>query len=148
MNNGKKRDIQYTIKTKKPEEIIEIRLLNIKTGDEHLLHEKPERSGGISRCSFMNDFTFGEYNVQLRLDWGDINDGEPILDGDIWTIDKMNKKHHLKGSFHHTKKELDNETGRYVYTFKFNDDIELILGTKKTIRLTKQLRYCVEGENE
>lgn len=128
--------------------IIEIRLLNIKTGDEHLLQKKPERSGGVSRCSFMDVFPFGIYNIQLRLDWGDIKNGDPVLDGDIWTADSSGEKHFIKGHrpWHRTDKKLDKETGRHIYTFKFNDDLTLTLGTKITSRMTKQLRYCVEGE--
>lgn len=104
---------------------------DIKTGNESVLYERPGK-----KQYFMNKFKFENYYIQLRLDWDDLRNGEPMLDADIWIVDKNMKKEFVKkGIWHHTEREFDNETGLYVYKFKFND-LELILQSKKTIAKT------------
>ena len=58
-----------------------------------------------SACHFFERFTVGDDDIQLRLDWSDLdNNGQPRLDADF--IDKKTGKHRsLKGkrqSAHHT----------------------------------------------
>lgn len=85
-------------------EIIEIKMLNIKTGEEWILSEKHNRDQ-----HFMKPFPLGNYHIQLRLGWDDIRNGEPTLDADIWIEGINEKKEFLKTKnkpWHHTKKKL------------------------------------------
>lgn len=116
-------------------EILKIKILDIKTGNEWLLYERPGK-----KQHFRDAFQFENYNIQLRLDWSDMSDitNEPTLDADIWIEDENNEKVFVKKEkemWHHTKKELDKETGLYVYKFKFNN-LELTLQPTKTIAQT------------
>lgn len=98
-------------------EVLEVKMRNIETGEEKLLSEKPP-----SKQSFMSVFEFGKYKIQLRLDWDDIRGEEPTLDADIWIEDVTGKKNFIKkGSWHHTGRKKDEETGLYVYKFEFQD---------------------------
>lgn len=108
-------------------EILSISIIDINRGTEARLFE---REG--SRCHFNEIFRFQEYFIQLRLDWDDLNNGEPMLDADIWT-EKCGKKDFLKkGPWHHTKKKFDNVLGETIYTFEFGN-LKLYLKTKKSI---------------
>ena len=39
-----------------------------------------------SRCTFTKEISHGSFRITLRLDWGDLNDGEPTLDMDVERI--------------------------------------------------------------
>lgn len=58
-----------------------------------------------SACHFFEKFRAGTYDVQLRLDWKDIDsNGHPTLDADF--IDPTTGKHHhsmVKHPAHHTE---------------------------------------------
>ena len=45
------------------------------------------------RCDFMDDFSFGRFQITLRLDWGDLDEHfkEPTLDADV-IIKKTKRK--------------------------------------------------------
>lgn len=110
--------------------VLQIVMKDINTSKEYVLTERPG-----SMCSFMDIFKIDNYSVQLRLDWNDIRKGEPTLDADIWTEDENKKKIKIKNEkdkWHHNEKNIDTETGLYIYVFKYGK-FELILNTKKTI---------------
>lgn len=70
------------------------------TGETCVLQPRP---GSV--CHFFERFTVGDDDIQLRLDWSDLdNNGQPTLDAD--SIDKQTGKHRsLKGKrqcAHHT----------------------------------------------
>lgn len=84
-----------------------------------------------SQCPFYYKFKHRDYYVQLRLDWSDLVNGEPMLDADIWKEAGGQKKALRNGEWHHTKKEYHSEYNRNVYIFEF-EDLRLVLGTKTT----------------
>jgi len=83
--------------------------------ERHLLAVKSNSS-----CHFFDRFCVGKDEVQLRLDWSDIDEnGYPVLDADFYDI-KTKKKKKLKGSrlrSHHTN-SIDGR-GR-MYSWEFN----------------------------
>jgi len=117
-------------------EIISVEMINIDDGKESTLFERPR-----SRCHFDEMFRFQNYFIQLRLDWTDVKNGEPMLDADIWTEINGKKNFLKKGSWHHTKKKLNEKTGKNVYTFKFRNLI-LRLTTKKPWQKPSQLMHA------
>ena len=68
-----------------PENLVEIKIINLDTGVKETLHTKEDNN----RCHFTDIHKFPinstSYFIQLRLDWFDIKNGEPMLDVDIWT---------------------------------------------------------------
>lgn len=76
---------------KTPEDIIKVVLINVKTGEEITL---VNRVG--SCCHFVPEnqrIIFDGKEIQLRLDWSDLNSfGDPTLDADF--INPLNKKTH------------------------------------------------------
>lgn len=75
---------------------------------------------GDSACHFFPRFRVGDDEVQLRLDWSDIDEGgRPVLDADFYCL-KTGKKRSLRGcrlESHHTNAVL--EQGRqYVWSYK------------------------------
>ena len=119
-----------TMKLNNSTRIISVQLINIDDGKESTLSERRGR-----RCHFNEVFRFQDYFVQLRLDWSDVRNGEPMLDADIWTKINGKKNFLRKGSWHHTEKKYDEKIGEKVYTFKFKNLI-LRLITKKTMAKT------------
>jgi hypothetical protein len=80
--------------------IISVKMIEINSGDEEILYK---RQG--SRCHFKKWFSYNNYEIQLRLDWKDIINKEPMLDADI--RDKTTGKLLRNGKWHHTKMEYD-----------------------------------------
>lgn len=105
-------------------EIIKIVLKNISNGNEEILFE---REG--SKCFFAKEKSFDNYIIRLRLDWGDIKNGEPTLDVDISTKETGKKK--KNGPWHHNVKKYDKKLGQMIYTFNF-ENLELSLSSTKT----------------
>ena len=107
-------------------DIINVTIINMADGVESKLFEIKG-----SRCHFHKEFNYQDYIIQLRLDWGDVAHGEPVLDADIWCGPK-NKKNRLRnGPWHHAEKVFDSACRRYIYIFKF-ENLKLRLGTKIT----------------
>jgi len=97
--------------------IISMVLINTDTGEESQLFE---RTG--SRCYFHEEIHFGNYIINLRIDWGDIQDSDPILDADLYQKSEGKKNRKIKNSiWHHTKKKYDPNTGLKTYNFSFNN---------------------------
>jgi len=108
-------------------QIISIAMINMDDGTETLLFE---RKG--SKCHFHEEFVYQNYIINLRLDWKDIANGEPMLDADIWVKTKDKKNRLRNGPWHHNEKKPDPFTGGNIYTFEFKN-LKLRLGTKTTV---------------
>ncbi|MBX3294404.1 MAG: hypothetical protein KF762_01610 [Acidobacteria bacterium] len=103
-----------------------------------------------SSCHFFEPFPAGDYVVQLRLDWSDIDNttGNPTLDADFCIpgttkFDKTMKRHPA----HQTKKEKDNSINMYLYEFEY-EDIKLRLIVELTIAREIAGRARIAHENE
>lgn len=72
---------------------------NLRTGEVSELKLRPG-----SRCHFFERFRVGSYNVQLRLDWHDLDKhGHPILDADFMSSDTGEQEHSMnRHPAHHT----------------------------------------------
>jgi hypothetical protein len=110
-------------------QIISVKFIDVDTKKEKELVERPG-----SRCHFNEVLCFGNYFIQLRLDWGDTKNGDPLLDADIWTETHGRKKFlRKKGTeWHHIEKKPDPESGLTMYTFKFKN-LVLRLMTRRTL---------------
>lgn len=112
--------------------ITEVEMINKKTGQTKILFKRKD-----SYCHFMDEFRFGKFFIQLRLDEKD-RDGvhqEPTLDADIYTeyavSGKKIKYKSGKDMWHHTSIEKDEE-GNLIYYFSFKS-LELVLRRRITI---------------
>lgn len=99
------------------------RVLAMKFIDTDTNEERPLFERENSKCFFIkDDLDFGDYIITLRIDWGDMNEREPILDADIYKKIQGRKKKKIKnGHWHHTKKELDSSANSYRYLFVFKE---------------------------
>ena len=113
-------------------EIRQVEVINKDTGETEILSE---RKG--SYCQFMDEFCFGEFFIQLRLDWKDQDNRyqEPTLDADIYTKNALSgEKRKYKSQndmWHHTKIEKDEE-GNFIYHFSFKR-LDLVLRRRITV---------------
>jgi len=94
-------------------------LVDIDTDEEILLTEKLEGRGKPSRCHFFEPFRYGEYIIELRLDWENFESMNPSLDADIWKGEKTKKNRLPKGKYHETKPVWDDRIKKKVYDFQF-----------------------------
>ena len=109
-------------------EIKSVVFIDVNTNEESLLFE---HTG--SYCHFRHTTKYENYFVQLRLDWHDKDEhGEPTLDADIWTFVSGRKISVEKGSWHQTRKTIDEGSSQWLYIFKFKN-LKLHIITKKTI---------------
>lgn len=106
--------------------IISVKLININDGAELELLEKVG-----SKCLFRDKFEYEGYVIQLRLDFNDIKNGEPILDADIWQKTAKENIPLKNGPWHHSKKTYDKIMSRNIYIFEFQN-LRLCLGTITT----------------
>lgn len=103
-----------------------------------------------SRCTFTDEIGHGPYRITLRLDWGDLNDGEPILDMDVvhvqedGTIRKLRPKHNPS---HHTRlSTLKPDAGLRAYDTEF-EGLCLRLVARKTFATSVGLSvYIVDPQ--
>ena len=110
----------------KPAEIVSIKLIDVKSSNEILL--KPKEN---SRCDFA-EVVLGDYKIQFRLDWGDIRNGEPVLDTDILII-STNVWLPKSDPSHHTEKKYDPSTQTYTYKYA-SQELEWHFILKKTVQ--------------
>lgn len=110
--------------------IVEMKLINIDTKEEMLLFE---RKG--SRCHFANELTNCDYIIQLRVDWDDIKNSDPLLDADIYrNIFGRKGKKIRYGSWHHTEKKYDQDSNNTIYLFRF-ENLQLRLMSKISVSM-------------
>lgn len=90
---------------------------DLSNGETQELTIKNDRS----TCQFFECFMCGDYRVQLRLDWKDLdNQGNPTLDADF--INPNTGKHYKSMKAHpshHTQAQGDGERS---YTWEFADE--------------------------
>ncbi len=103
--------------------------INIETNEENDLIQKFNGKRDFSSCLFSEQKIEIEKNIfiQFRFDYSDINStGDPMLDADFFdkngeavlkTKDMINA--------HHTPRELDISSNRYIYVFTYRDTFRL-----------------------
>ena len=77
------------------------------TDETYILKTEPnKRCHSLKRCHFFEQFTIGDDNIQLRLDWFSLdNNGHPTLDADFIDKETGDHRRNLKGKrkdAHHT----------------------------------------------
>lgn len=107
--------------------ITKVTVINMDNGGETELFEIKD-----SKCHFHKEFEYQDYIIQLRLDWSDVINGDPVLDTDIWRKPKCRKNRLRNGPWHHAEKQFDSASGRNIYTFEF-ENLRLRLGTKTSV---------------
>ncbi|PLY16351.1 MAG: hypothetical protein C0631_04050 [Sedimenticola sp.] len=89
-------------------------VVRLDTGEKQLLSTK-----GDSYCHFFKPISIEDYNLQLRLDWSDLDaGGHPTLDADFYDV-ATNKKLRNTGELrplHHTQ---TNNPSLRVYEWEF-----------------------------
>ena len=97
------------------EEIDEVIIGFLDTNEEFILEMK-----GDSACHFFQRFRVGDDEVQLRLDWSEIDkNSHPVLDADFY-CSKSGKKRRLKGDrleSHHTN-TVPEQGRQYIWSYK------------------------------
>lgn len=133
-------EISRTPVTKGMSYLISVRMVNLHTNTEEVLEQ---REG--SRCHFMKWFSHNNFDIQLRLDWEDCSNGEPILDADI--IDKKTGQLVRKVRCHHTKYEYNPQAGRRIYDFDFQG-LKLRLYRIETREIESTVDMILRREDE
>jgi hypothetical protein len=105
--------------------LISIKMIDKETKKEEVLYKRPH-----SRCHFKEWFAYETYKIQLRLDWDDIANGEPMLDADI--IDLTSGNRVRNGNWHHTSVTIDPNSKMKTYVFRFQN-LEMELSVIKTM---------------
>lgn len=111
---------------------ISVTLVDLDTGEEEVLYEIERKR----RCSFKKPFSYKDYSIQLRLDWKDIANGDPMLDANIY--DRNTNEEIRRGPWHHTECKFDAHAGRKIYAFTF-ENIRLRLYIIRTMATSYQL---------
>jgi hypothetical protein len=100
--------------------VLSMTLIDLDTGKEIALFER-----GGSRCFFREDINLENHIVTLRVDWGDMKNGDPTLDADIYkknSLGQKGKKISKTGKkWHHTFKKFDENENRKIYDFSFKE---------------------------
>jgi hypothetical protein len=124
---------------------------NLENGDIQDLSIKPK-----SHCLFFDPFVCGNYKVQLRLDFKDLdNRGNPTLDADVYNLcsGKKSKARKVK-EVHHTEA---NKVDERIYQWELEDKslkLRITLTWRVSVIETLTVRdYCSAkvirpGENE
>lgn len=97
-----------------PRSIIDVEVMDLNTSKTYVLETRQNKG-----CHFFDRFPTKNYEVQLRLDWNDVDlSGDPMLDADIYLPGETKP---IKGSTsfraHHTPKQKDASSGLYLYEF-------------------------------
>jgi hypothetical protein len=103
-----------------------------------------------SRCTFTNEIPHGQFRLVFRLDWGDLDNGEPMLDMDVWreledgSLRRVPPKKNLS---HHTGlSPLAEGTGTRLYDIEY-EGLSLRLVAKKTFAISVGLSICIVDSN-
>lgn len=100
-----------------------------------------------SRCTFTDELVHGSFHIVLRLDWGDMNDGEPTLDMDVKRVQSDGTFHRIppkKNPSHQTRlSNLDPESTKpRLYDIEF-EGLLLRLVARKTFATQVSLSACI-----
>jgi hypothetical protein len=104
-----------------------------------------------SRCTFTDEIAHAQFRIVLRLDWGDMNDAEPMLDMDvvrIWEDGTLARLAPKKNPSHHTRLSalLPGSTEPRFYDIEF-EGLSLRLVARKTFAISVSLSaYIVDPE--
>jgi hypothetical protein len=120
-----------------PPGVVSATLCNLRTGEEQLLTIRAN-----SACHFVDRFPFGPYEIQLRVDWTDLDArNDPMLDADFYPPGQSEPiKRMRRHPAHHTPKALDPRTKVWLYDFRF-EELEMQL----VFRVTRKLTYTFDG---
>ena len=121
--------------------ILSMILENIDTNEEQLLFE---RRG--SSCHFANEIRTDDYIINLRVDWSDIKNTDPVLDADIYRNILGKRGNIIKGPWHHTDKSYDPTSDSMVYNFSFKN-LQLRLRSKISVAMGVGLDVILVREN-
>ena len=112
--------------------MVSVRTVNLDTNEEEILHEYPFKK----RCRFAKEFSHGNFEIWLRLDFEDIRNGEPTLDAQI--KDKITGKFIRYREWHYTEMTYDAQAGRKVYKFEFE-------GLRRVLYIIRTMRTSFTG---
>lgn len=129
------------MKTDNNIEIVKCVLINLDNNTEEILFERED-----SKCHFRKDIEYKNYIIQLRLDWTDIRNNEPVLDADIYEKPKSKRTKLPKDSWHHNEKKYDKEVDGYIYSFDFQG-LKLRLTSRKSLAITLPMSGCIINDN-
>jgi hypothetical protein len=103
-------------------------LVDKSSGQEIVLFEREGR-----RCQFAKTIFHKDFEINLRIDWGDIEYGDPSLDADIYRIVAKGKRKRITNrGWHHTKVSFPAPGDIRSYRFCFQD-LTLELVARKTL---------------
>ena len=120
--------------------VLSMTLVDMDSGRETVLFE---REG--SRCHFNKEIHVEDYIITLRVDWGDIQNTDPVLDADIYLNVSGKSGGKLRnGNWHHTFKE-DASGNCRVYDFSFKN-LKLRLGAKMAFSLSTSMDAIIVKE--
>jgi hypothetical protein len=93
-----------------------------------------------SRCLFFDSFMVGEDEVQLRLDWTDIDpSGNPVLDADFYSTATGKRKKALNSNpAHHTSA---NTLGKRIYEWKYSyAELEILVQVSWNVAVSEDAK--------
>lgn len=102
-------------KGKLHDEIESATVVFLDTREEKHLEVKPN-----STCHFLSRFNVGDDEIQLRIDWSDIDkNGHPVLDADFYDKKNMRKREltGVRKSSHHTN-AMEGQGRQYCWEFR------------------------------
>jgi hypothetical protein len=120
-----------------PKGVVSATLRDLATGKEQQLTTRAN-----SACHFVDRFHFGGYDIQLRIDWTDLNaEGDPTLDADFYHPGETKAIGRLtKHPAHHTRKAFDPREDTWIYDFEYNG-----LAMKLVLRVTREITSTIDG---
>jgi len=131
-------------------DIVECVLINLEDSSESKLFERED-----SKCHFREGIHFGQYIIQLRLDWTDMRNNEPVLDADIYVKPKSSRSKLRNGSWHHTVKRYNTEIDGCVYLFEFQSlrlrlsiRRKMAIALKSDVRIVEKIVYKITRKNQ
>jgi hypothetical protein len=119
--------------------VLAVTLIETTCDQELILFHQPR-----SKCYFAEDIVHGQYIIALRIDLGDLQDGEPTMDADVYQNVNGERGKPLKDKkrqWHHTKLSSASADCR-CYDFEFKG-LRLRLIAQKTFTQTVMIDCIV-----
>ncbi len=107
-----------SVTTRVPPQIKNATAFNVASGEAIALGVRQD-----AFCHFFAPFSAGQYEVQLRLDWSDMDsENNPTLDADfiIPGTTRFDKGMNADPA-HHTNRKFDVSAQRYLYDFEYKE---------------------------
>ncbi len=113
-----------------PDEVVSATLINLATRQEQKLSLRAD-----SGCHFADRFSYGDYEIGFRFDWGDLDvNGNPTLDADFFKPGQTKPIREMRNHpSHHTEKVFDPSVPEWTYNFEFQN-----LKLSCVLRVTRQ----------